>query len=351
MEKVNGIEIMTSVKWKCPSNIAIVKYWGKKANQIPCNSSLSLTLAHACTETEVSLSAKSSDGVIELDYFFEGSKNEMFGARVEKYLAANIESFPFLRENALTIQSSNNFPHSAGIASSASAFGAIALALLDLRYQDAERPSQEIFLREASHIARLASGSACRSIFPDYALWGENARVPNSSNLHAIPVTEIHEEFEGMNDTILVIEDEPKKVSSSAGHSLMQEHPYAFERFRQANDRVRYLVDILKNGDISAFIEICESEALTLHAMMMTSKNYYLLMKAHTIDVIEKIFDFRSETKIPVAFTLDAGPNVHLLYPKKYRESVQEFVQMELAEMCKGVIHDHAGRGPMKMNN
>jgi len=349
MVELSKTQISSSVKWKCPSNIAIVKYWGKKENQIPCNSSLSLTLANACTEVEVELGGKSNQG-IELHYFFEGKENDQFGARVEKYLAEHIEHFPFLRDHSLTIKSSNNFPHSAGIASSASAFGAMSLALLDLRYQTKEKPTEMEFLQQASRMARLASGSACRSIFPNYSTWGKNHHIPDSSDFLATPLKDIHSVFEGMYDSILVIEDEPKKVSSSVGHSLMKEHPYANERFNQANQRVKDLVDILKNGDLAAFIEICESEALTLHAMMMTSKKYYLLMKARTIDVIEKIFDFRNQTKIPVAFTLDAGPNIHLLYPKSYKDSVQEFIQAELAIECKRVIHDHAGSGPMKLN-
>ena len=349
----NSTEIMNQVKvkWRCPSNIAIVKYWGKKDIQIPCNSSLSLTLSNSFTEVEVELSDKSSGDSVELSYYFEGELNEQFGKRVAKYLSDNSVHFPFLAENAVTIHSTNSFPHSAGIASSASAFGAIALAMLDITYTLEGREKDTTFYHTASDLARLGSGSASRSMFPSYALWGENAKVEGSSNMHALAITDIHPSFRNMKDAILIVEDEPKKVSSSVGHSLMNDHPYAAQRFEQANQRTAELVNILRDGDMDAFIQMCESEALTLHAMMMASSDYYLLVKPGTITAIEKLMEFRKEQGVPVCFTLDAGPNVHVLYPEEYQAQVEAFINNDLVDTYKKVIFDHEGQGPQKMNN
>ncbi len=346
-------ELMNKVKvtWRCPSNIAIVKYWGKKGIQIPCNSSLSLTLSNSFTEVEAELSEKTSDEAIQLSYFFEGEINEKFGQRVAKFLIDNREFFPFIDEKAITIHSSNSFPHSAGIASSASAFGAISLALLDISYSLQGKEKDEAFYNEASNLARLGSGSASRSMFSGFALWGENEQIQNSSNQHAIEIKEVHPVFHNMKDAILIIEDEPKKVSSTVGHSLMNNHPYAENRFKQANQRTAELVEILKSGDMDAFIHMCESEALTLHAMMMTSMDYYLLVKPGTITAIEKLMEFRKESKVPVCFTLDAGPNVHVLYPKAYETQVEEFINNGLRDTYKKVIFDEEGTGPTKMNS
>jgi diphosphomevalonate decarboxylase len=346
-------ELMNKVKvtWSCPSNIAIVKYWGKKGTQIPCNSSLSLTLSNSFTKVEAELSEKTSDEVVQLSYYFEGKINEQFSQRVAKFLNDNREFFPFIDEKAITIQSSNSFPHSAGIASSASAFGAISLALLDITYSLQGKEKDETFYKEASNLARLGSGSASRSMFPGFALWGENEKVQNSSNQHAIEIKDVHPAFRNMKDAILIIEDEPKKVSSSVGHSLMNNHPYAENRFKQANERTAELVEILKSGDMDAFIQMCESEALTLHAMMMTSMDYYLLVKPGTITAIERLMEFRKESKVPVCFTLDAGPNVHVLYPKAYEVQVEEFINNGLRDTYKKVIFDEEGAGPTKMNN
>lgn len=333
--------------WRCPSNIAIVKYWGKYGNQLPCNSSLSLTLSQSYTEIELTLFLKQSKKAVALDYFFEGEKNEKFAHRVGSYLQDNIQYFPFLSAYALCINSKNSFPHSAGIASSASAFGAIAIALLDASYQLEGKQKDETFYQTSSHLARLGSGSASRSMFPTYALWGKNEAIANSSNEFAIAIDEIHPNFKTMHDAILIVEDEPKKVSSSVGHSLMNNHAYAKNRFEQANVRTAKLTEILKTGDYEKFIKITESEALTLHAMMMTSEDYYLLMKPGTLAVIEKLIAFRESTQIPVCFTLDAGPNVHVLYPESVKNEVEKFIQNELKSHYKKVIYDKIGEGPV----
>jgi diphosphomevalonate decarboxylase len=101
-------------------------------------------------------------------------------------------------------------------------------------------------------------------------------------------------------------------------------------------------------GDLELFGEIVESEALTLHALMMCSKPSYTLMTPNTLSMIEAIRDFRESSKLPLYFTLDAGPNIHLLYPKKIQSKVQEFIELELKQFCENerVIYDQVGKGP-----
>lgn len=337
-------------RWRCPSNIAIVKYWGKKENQIPCNSSLSMTLSNSFTEVELELKEKTTSQVIELSYFFEGKRNIHFEQRVHQYLKDQVLDFPFLNQFHLTFHSTNSFPHSAGIASSASAFGAIALSILDAAQDfSKESISQEYFFKKASSLARLGSGSACRSMFSGYAVWGKNEAILGSNDEFAIELPKVHPNFQNMQDAILIVEKEPKKVSSSVGHSLMRNHPYAQVRFLQANERTKRLHEILLSGDFEDFIQITESEALTLHAMMLTSKDYYLLMKSGTLLAIEKIMEFRKETGIPICFTLDAGPNVHVLYAQDYKEEVNRFLNSQLTNCVQEIIFDNMGAGPNKM--
>lgn len=330
--------------WRCPSNIALVKYWGKKENQLPCNASLSLTLQNAFTEVIITPEEKKEKG-IELTYFFEGKENEKFRARIAGYLEKNREYFPVLNDQAVIIESKNSFPHSAGIASSASAFGAIALALLSASdYQGKE------FFRRASFLSRLGSGSACRSMFGGYALWGHLDTVQESSDEWALPLSEVHQNFSDMRDAILIVEDEPKKISSTVGHGLMKGHPYASTRFEQANEHCVRLLDVLKTGDYQDFITIFEREALALHAMMMTSDDYYLLMKPYTVQAISTVMEFRKDTGIPVGFTLDAGPNVHVIYPGAYEAEVNAFLNDHLQPQLKGIIFDRIGKGPEKIS-
>jgi diphosphomevalonate decarboxylase len=337
------------IVWRCPSNIAIVKYWGKKGIQTPCNASVSLTLSESFTEIELEFFDKKNNSHIELEYFFEGEKNEPFENRVGNYLSDHLSRFPFLNNCAIRINSRNSFPHSAGIASSASAFGAMALSLLDTSFILKNKSRNNDFFKQSSQLARLGSGSACRSMYGGFVLWGKNKMIADSSNEFAIPITNIHDNFKQWHDAILIVDDNPKKVSSSTGHSLMNKHVYAKSRFAQANERAARIVEVLAAGDYEEFIKIAESEALTLHAMMMTSGDYYLLMKPGTLMAIEKIMAFRKETKIPVCFTLDAGPNVHLLYSQNDRNKVASFINDELKDGAKKIIFDKMGNGPQKI--
>ena len=331
-----------TVSWRCPSNIAIVKYWGKKDNQIPCNASLSMTLSQAYTETTLTFSNKKTVGEIEMDYYFEGKKHLSFEERIKKYLKDQHGYFPILEHHAIKIESQNSFPHSAGIASSASAFGALALALLDA---SGTGTKDKEFLKRASQLARLGSGSACRSVYGGYSVWGYVDSVPGSSDEFATPLADVHDNFKKLHDAIIIVDDRAKAVSSSLGHSLMKGHPYAETRFKQANSRVADLVKILGAGDYESFIKLAESEALTLHAMMMTSSDYYLLLKPGSLVAIDKIQAFRRDTNIPICFTLDAGPNLHVLYPDAYRDKVEDFLKFSF----DNIIFDTIGTGPEKL--
>lgn len=330
---------MKKITAKYPSNIALIKYWGKYGIQLPMNPSISLTLSEAYTETSIELFEKKSKE-IEFNYFFEGKSNSKFSDRVINYIKNQEEFRPLLDNYSLKIESKNSFPHSAGIASSASAFASIA-ALLLKALSNEKIPD---FNKKASHFARLGSGSACRSFQGPYMLWGKLDDVSESSNEYAIQVNEVHPNFQKMQDAILIVEDEPKKVSSSVGHSLMNNHPYASARFKDANKHCIEMLSTLKSGDFDSFISITEREALSLHSMMMTSEDYYMLMKPGTVSIIEKIFAFRNDTKLPICFTLDAGPNVHLLYPEIIKDKVEKFIN-EIKDQYKFVIFDKAGKG------
>lgn len=329
-----------SFTWRCPSNIALVKYWGKKNGQIPCNASVSMTLQNAFSEVSLELAEKKTSG-IELQYFFDNEENRSFGQRVLDFVERNATHFPVVNQHALIFHSTNSFPHSTGIASSASAFGAIALSLLT-----ASGENNPDFFRRASFLSRLGSGSACRSMYGGYALWGAVPEHPASNDAYAIPVANVHENFSSILDAILIVDRSPKKVSSSRGHAMMAGHPYATTRFDQANRHCDRMLQVLATGDWEEFIRIIEQEALALHAMMMTSGEAYLLMKPGTIHAIEKIRNFRKDTGISVCFTLDAGPNVHVLYPSADEVRVHAFLTKELGDSIEGIIYDKTGKGP-----
>jgi len=127
----------------------------------------------------------------------------------------------------------------------------------------------------------------------------------------------------------------------------MHNHPFAEQRFEQARHNISRIKTVLETGNLIEFIKIVESEALTLHAMMMTSMPYFILMKPNTLEIINKIWKFRNDTKIPVCFTLDAGANVHVLYPENVSVVLLQFIKDELVGYCQNgqYICDEIGKG------
>ena len=330
------------VSESCPSNIALIKYWGKYENQIPANPSISYTLSQCKTNTEIEFLAEKTFSV---QTFLAGKEEKKFAEKIEKYFK-NIEQYlPWILKGKYIIKTENTFPHSSGIASSASGFGAIAKCLMDLDDQFTGKSDEEYKLKKASFLARLGSGSACRSLYDGLVVWGETKEVANSSDLFAVPFpnNEIHSIFKNFNDWVLLIHEGEKSVSSTVGHGLMNTNPYAERRFQEAHENFALLKNILKSGDMKSFIQLVEHEALTLHAMMMMSEPAFILMKTGTLAVINKIWEFRKETNLPLFFTLDAGANVHLLFPSnKEEDQIQSFIIKELVQHTQnnGVVKD-----------
>ncbi|MGQ2983307.1 diphosphomevalonate/mevalonate 3,5-bisphosphate decarboxylase family protein [Flavobacterium sp.] len=341
-----------SFEWSAPSNIALVKYWGKKANQIPANPSISFTLNNCKTITKLAYERKEDTNGISFDLLFEGQPKESFRPKIEKFFERVAGYLPFLEEYHFTIDTHNTFPHSSGIASSASGMAALAMNLMSLERELNPAMTDEHFYKKASFLARLGSGSACRSINGSVVVWGLHAEVEGSSDLFGVPFTgDVHEVFRNYKDTILLVDKGEKQVSSTVGHDLMHGHPYAERRFAQAHDNLSAIKKALTEGDVSAFIGIVESEALTLHAMMMTSMPYFILMKPNTLEIINHIWKFRQDTGIPVCFTLDAGANVHVLYPESVAVEVLGFINAELLVYCQNnqYICDEVGTGALSL--
>ncbi|OHT46195.1 diphosphomevalonate/mevalonate 3,5-bisphosphate decarboxylase family protein [Flavobacterium tructae] len=341
-------------EWSAPSNIALVKYWGKKDNQIPANPSVSFTLKNCKTITKLAYTKRETSPAsnFSFDLLFEGKPKEDFKPKIQKFLERIEIYLPFLKKYHFTIDTQNTFPHSSGIASSASGMAALAMNFMSLEKVLNPEMTEDYFYQKASFLARLGSGSACRSVKGNLVAWGNQANIKGSSDLYGVefPYT-VHENFNNYQDTILLVDKGEKQVSSTVGHDLMHNHPYAERRFAQAHENLDQLITIFESGNLNEFIKVVESEALTLHAMMMTSMPYYILMKPNTLQIINAIWKFRNETQIPVCFTLDAGANVHVLYPENVSDKVLQFIQDELVVFCQNgqYICDEIGDGAIAL--
>ncbi|MCC6722721.1 MAG: diphosphomevalonate decarboxylase [Bacteroidia bacterium] len=344
---------MIQSTWKCPSNIALIKYWGKQGKQLPANPSLSFTLSNCFTKTQIGLLPKKSNDLYEFSFFFEGNRKKEFEPKLSSFFEKINYLFPFINEYSLEIKSENSFPHSSGIASSASAFGALALCLCSIEKQLDNTINDNEFFIKTSTAARLGSGSACRSVYAPMAIWGKTKIIENSSDEYAVKFENIHPIFQNYCDTILIADDNAKEVSSSVGHSLLNSNPFSKIRFNEANKNLKFLIQALKKGDLELFNNITESEALMLHALMMTSNPYFILMKPNTLNIINEVWNFRKLSKLNLTITLDAGANVHLLFPDFEKTKVREFINNELSKYCikNYFINDFVGNGPEKLNN
>jgi diphosphomevalonate decarboxylase len=348
-----------SFTWQTPSNIALVKYWGKSNPQIPKNASISFTLNNCHTITTVDFAHKQSseldlesEKLVTFNLFFEGKQKDEFKPKIAEFFKRVQEYCPYIFEYEMTINSTNSFPHSSGIASSASGLSAVAMCLMSLEKELSAELSTEFINKKASFLARLGSGSASRSIEGPLVVWGKHPEIEGSSDLFGVQFPhKVHSVFENYQDVILLVDKGEKQVSSTVGHKLMINHPFAENRFKQANENLGTMSKILQEGTTADFINLVESEALTLHAMMMTSNPYFILMKPNTLEIINKIWEYRQENNSAICFTLDAGANVHVLFPENEKEDVVQFIENQLSKYCQKnhYICDTVGLGAKKL--
>ena len=336
--------------WESPSNIALVKYWGKKPDgvQLPSNASISFTLSKCVSKTSLTFREGKDFGI---EILLDGNPALEFIPKVESFLKRISAVFPFVLDGSYSIETSNSFPHSSGIASSASGMSALALCICSIAVEKGQLKEAD-FMRTASRLARLGSGSASRSVFGPLAIWGEHSEIAESNDEFAIPYADIHPKFEDFCDTILLVHRGQKEVSSSMGHDLIKAHPFAKARFKSAEENMIKILHALKAGEMSSFIQLVESEALMLHALMMSSNPYFILMKPNTLAIIEAIWAKRKSENLDWMFTLDAGANVHFLYPKRDEQKAISFVDNELSQYCQdgAYICDQIGFGPREIN-
>lgn len=344
--------IQKTVSWQSPSNIALIKYWGKHGKQLPMNPSLSFSLKNAISQTSVEYKTSNEKG-FSYEFYFDGVREPAFESKLNTFFINILPIFPFLEQLELKINSTNTFPHSSGIASSASGMSALALCLCSIeRNEFGHLKHPDDFFRKASFVARLGSGSAARSVYGNLVNWGRVEWEGGSSDYFADPYSlPVHKVFNNFQDTIIIVSTDRKKVSSTSGHAAMTNHVYARSRFTQAQNNYLELTQALETGDLKLFSNVVEHEALSLHALMMSSQPGFFLLKPESLSIIEKIRTFREQTSTPVCFTLDAGPNVHVLCPASAKDKVSEFLENEILRKNKNLLllNDEMGKGPKEI--
>ncbi len=292
-----------------PANIALVKYWGQKdvLLNLPNNSSISFNLSNVTTTTTVNfLEALTEDRV----FFNQVLATDVFSNKVIEHL--NIVRSLAGKQCFAQVDTHNNFPTGAGIASSASGFAALSLAAT-------KAIGLNLTPKEVSILARKGSGSACRSIPDGFVKWhkGRNDATSYASSLYPASYWLIH-------DIIVVVSESEKGVSSLSGHSLAATSLLYRSHVRNISNRLASIELALQRKDFTLLGETTESEALNLHAVMMTSNPSLMYWTAETIKVIEQVKHLRSKG-VECYFTLDAGANVHVLSLAAEVEKIRTF--------------------------
>ncbi len=292
-------------------NIALIKYWGNRDPEwnIPSAGSLSMTLGEVFTRTKVTLDEKLEADRLLID-------GQVASERAQRRVAAFLDRVRELsgRHGVCLIESENNFPQGVGIASSAAAFAALGVAISAVF----DLPLDAISL---SRLARLGSGSACRSIQGGFVEWlaGEDHHSSYAVQI-ALP-----DHWE-LTDCIAVVSREHKGVVSQEGHRLASTSPFQACRVETATERLAICRQAILNRDFEALASVVELDSNLMHAVMITSSPPLFYWEPPTLFLMQAVRQKRAEG-YPLCYTIDAGPNVHILTLSEYALTVQAWVK------------------------
>ena len=308
-------------------NIAFIKYWGNRdqALRIPSNSSLSMNLKELETQTRVSFDSTLKEDHLFLNESLEsGTSLERVSILLERIRKmAGIDFFA-------RVESENNFPTGTGIASSASAFAALSCAA-------SSAAGLNLSERELSQLARTGSGSASRSIPGGFVEW--QAGEDHGSSFAFSIADPDHWD---LVDLIVLVSLEHKETGSSQGHQLAETSPLQKIRVEDANRRLEICRKALLERDFQQFAGIVEQDSTLMHSVMMTSNPPLYYWLPETLAVIRAVRSWRKDG-LPVCFTIDAGPNVHVLCPAAEAGKVKG--KLGALESVNSILECHPG-GP-----
>lgn len=282
-----------------PSNIAFIKYWGKKDEELklPENGSISMNLSNLLTTTTVEFNPDFKEDSVIIN-----NKNDS----KESNLA--IKHLDLIRKKANIFQkakvvSNNNFPEGTGLSSSASGFAALTLAA-------SKAAGLNLSEKELTILARQGSGSACRSIPDGFVEWvGEGAKSLYPPEYWAIV------------DVVAIISQDKKDISSTEGQKLAKTSPFYVTRLNNINEKINRFKKSLETKNFTEFGEIIENEALELHAIMLTSTPSLIYWQPETVKMMKLVKKWRSDG-LEVYFTLNTGQDIHLIVEEKNTEKL-----------------------------
>lgn len=285
---------------EAPSNIALIKYMGRKdeKNKIPDNASLSYTLPHLKSTVELEISPDSTSHWESLDpqFTLSASAQERFLAHLDY-----IQRY-FDYTGSFIVRSCNNFPHASGLASSASSFAALTKAAVQAICDVIQKPEPEITI--IAQLSRLGSGSSCRSFYAPWALW-ENETV---TTIETAP------EYQQLIHQAVIISRHEKKILSSQAHENVKTSPYYFGRIERAENRLKQLLQALKTAQWATIYQLSWDEFQDMHQLFETATPAFSYRTPESYALLTQLATFWEKNGDGPIITMDAGPNIHLLY-------------------------------------
>ncbi len=298
-----------------PSNIALIKYMGKKDKEknVPSNSSFSWTLDHLTSKVELEIQKGDSDTWEpgESDFPFE-----MSSLGREKFLnhLQRVKDHFGVKER-FKVKSANNFPADCGIASSASSFA----ALTEAAFKACEDLSSKKFsIKEKAMMSARGSGSSCRSFWSGFVLWEEQSLGPQDFAINSL------------SHMVVIVGGGAKKVSSSLAHKKVESSLLFEGRAERTRQRLEKVLEGLSSGNWSNLYQVVWAEFWDMHALFETSEPSFSYFLPGTFEVLEKTRSFWEEKGDGPVVTMDAGPNVHLLWRSDQKSLALEFYDQNL---------------------
>lgn len=283
-----------------PSNIAFIKYWGKKDEvlRLPANGSISVNQSNLFTTTTVEFSPAYNEDIVIID----GKQDKEESARVIRHLN-RIRTLAKISHKARVV-SKNSFPTAGGLASSASGFAALTVA-------GAKAAGLKLSEKELSILARQGSGSACRSIPDGFVEWLDGETSETSYAVSLFPA-----EHWDLSIIAVLFGHEQKDILTTEGMNVASTSPFYKTRQSHMKQKILVIKKAMEQKNFKAFGEIIESEAMELHVIMLTSKPSLMYWAPQTIHTMKLVRKWRTEG-LPSYFTIDAGPHLHLICEKK----------------------------------
>lgn len=321
-----------------PANIAFIKYWGRSDHKlfIPANSNISMNLSSCFTVTTACLTNKKEDEVF-VKFHNTGFRRLSPQDHKSKALFAQIKRIrKFAKTNKkVKIYSQNNFPADAGIASSASSFSALTGVLL-LAY--GLKNLFEDKLEFSKQIRLCGSGSAVRSCMDGFV---EFKTGKDHDSSFAVQIADNN--HWDLIDIVVIVNDEKKKVSSSEGHELAETSSFFRQRIKDIPKRMADCKKAILDKDLKKLGEITEEDCLSMISVMLTSKPPILYWNEGSISLINSVYSWRENDKLPVYFSFDAGANAHLITEKKYQKKVLN--KLKTNPFVKSTIINYVDKG------